>query len=105
MKSSITSKTTDQEIIIKVAGRFDFNLHSQFKSVCDVTDAELTNKQFIIDLGKTEYLDSSALGMLLVLREVVTAKSELKIKITNSTPQIKTVLEVANFHTDLFDVL
>lgn len=52
---------------IQVDGRFDFSLHRTFRDAYEKVD--LSKARVVIDLTRTQYLDSSALGMLLVLRE------------------------------------
>lgn len=52
---------------IQVDGRFDFSLHRAFRDAYEKVD--LSKARVVIDLTRTQYLDSSALGMLLVLRE------------------------------------
>jgi HptB-dependent secretion and biofilm anti anti-sigma factor len=47
-------------------------------------------------LISTEYVDSSALGMLLVLRDKV-AGDKTAISIKNVRPEVMKILEIANF--------
>ena len=49
-----------------------------------------------VDLQTTEYLDSSAMGMLLILREQAGGDGA-NIKIVNCSPEIKKILSVSNF--------
>ena len=49
-----------------------------------------------IDLGEVDYLDSSALGMLLMLREKAQAANK-KIVLSNCKGSVRQVLEIANF--------
>lgn len=52
---------------IKIIGRFDFSVHKTFRQAYSTLDP--INTSFTIDLSETSYMDSAALGMLLVLRE------------------------------------
>ena len=52
--------------------------------------------KFEVDLSGAEYLDSSALGMLLLLREHAGGESS-KIDITHASDEVRKVLDVANF--------
>jgi anti-anti-sigma factor len=62
-------------------------------------DAVLQNKDVdsvVIDLAAVEYLDSSALGMLLMLRDRTnTAKKSLSL--ANPRGMVKQALEIARF--------
>lgn len=80
------------ELQIQIDGRFDFHLHADFK---DTYHKLPPTTKFIIDLGKTTYLDSSAMGMLLLLREYVGGESS-NIRIINSTPDVKRALSISN---------
>ncbi|MEC9085422.1 MAG: STAS domain-containing protein, partial [Pseudomonadota bacterium] len=53
-------------LTICVEGRFDFSTHQSFRDAYE--HSEPTVSHYVIDLSDTTYLDSSALGMLLLLR-------------------------------------
>lgn len=79
---------------ISVSGRFDFGIHQQFREATAVSADNV--KQIVLDLSKTDYLDSSALGMLLVLREKV-GENKNAVRILNAKPDVVKILEIANF--------
>ncbi|MBE0470495.1 MAG: STAS domain-containing protein [Methyloprofundus sp.] len=89
------------ELQVKVSGRFDFSVHQDFRTLSEVTAKGVGS--ITIDLGRTEYVDSSALGMLLVLRDKV-GNQQNSIKIINARPDVKKILTIANFDK-LFTVL
>jgi len=60
------SKNGD-EVTVSVAGRFDYRIYDSFKASFSNINEE--SKTVNVDLSETEYMDSSALGMLLMLRE------------------------------------
>lgn len=78
-----------------LSGRFTSDAYHDFKAeftpVLDSGDF----KELEIDLGGVEYLDSSALGMLLLLKERVVNKP---IVLSNAKGTVKSVMEIANFH-------
>ncbi len=86
---------------ISVSGRFDFGIHQQFRQVTDVGAQVI--KQIELDLARTEYLDSSALGMLLVLRDKV-GENKNAVKIKNAKPDVVKILKIANFDK-LFSII
>jgi anti-anti-sigma factor len=55
--------------VIVLNGRFDFSTHSEFSSCYSAAIATGSVNEVHVDLGKVDYLDSSALGMLLLLSE------------------------------------
>ena len=66
---SITSQLSDQGKILTIAiqGRFDFSALQNFRNAYEKVNPK--PREYIIDLKDAEYLDSSALGMLLALRD------------------------------------
>lgn len=82
------------EVQIKVSGRFDFSMHRLFREVW--SEAGKAPK-CVIDMRETSYVDSSALGMLLLLRE-----DYQKVEIRNCPAAVRKVFSIAKFET-LFD--
>lgn len=79
---------------IRVSGRFDFNVHRDWRMAYEGAGRRYSN--YVIDLANTSYLDSSALGMLLQLREYA-GKSAQSLKIVNASPSLLQILKLANF--------
>ncbi len=82
-------------ITIKVSGRFDFGIHQDFRKATEQVVSNNVNT-IIVDMGGVDYLDSSALGMLLVLRDKV-GESKSAVRIRNARPEVLKILEIANF--------
>lgn len=81
---------------IDMNGRFDFNVQRDFK---DSYDAQLKNVAVAnvnVNLSGVDYLDSSALGMLLMLRERATASGK-SLKLCKPNASVAQILEIANF--------
>ena len=68
MGISTTVSESGNEVTIAVAGKFDFQLYDEFRA--SYADTAGSGVKYLVDLSETEYLDSSALGMLLLLRAV-----------------------------------
>ena len=81
---------------VTLGGRFDFNSHREFRSACDTALGDPEVRNIEIDFGRVDYLDSSALGMLLQLRERA-AESSRPVKLANCSGIVGDVLKVANF--------
>ncbi len=81
---------------LALKGRFDFTCHRGFKQAYEDAFAGGDTKEVVVDLREVEYLDSSALGMLLLLRDK--GKSMGKpVSLANCTGTVRDVLRVANF--------
>lgn len=80
--------------IIRIKGRFDFGAHQQFR---DAYEKALPKpKAFTIDLKEANYLDSSALGMLLLLRDHAGGEAA-QVEIVNSNTDVRKILAISNF--------
>ena len=89
--------TDDNTVTIKISGRFDFAVQNEFRD-CYYNSSPGEKKRFIINMSGANYMDSSALGMLLMMREYLGGNSA-NITITNCSPDIKNILTVANFQS------
>jgi anti-anti-sigma factor len=89
-----TVKQGDNRTVIKINGRFDFSCHSSFREAYSGMPA---GTEFIVDMGEASYMDSAALGMLLLLREHVQQQGG-RMSIINCRGQTYEVLQIANFH-------
>ena len=88
------------KVTISVAGKFDFQLYDAFRASYSATSG--SGLEYVVDFSKTDYLDSSALGMLLLLREHAGGETS-NITISHASPDVKKALDVANFEK-LFNI-
>lgn len=79
---------------IQINGKFDFNLVQAFRSA--YSDIGSNKPRVVVDLRETEYMDSSALGMLLNMQKNLGENVEA-IRIANCRPQIKKILQISRF--------
>ena len=86
----------DESDVISIPARFDFRLARDFGSTVDHVFSRGTGQEIIVDFARTDYLDSSALGMLLVLRDRARSKGKAVI-LTSATGAVKKSLEIAHF--------
>lgn len=84
------------QAIVKLAGRFDFNTHRDFRSAYEplVSDTEISG--VTVDFSGVDYLDSSALGMLLMLRDKLGGANKT-VNLVGVRGNVKQVLDIANF--------
>lgn len=82
---------------LSLNGRFDFNVHREFKEAYMALLGDESVHSIEVNLSEVSYLDSSALGMLLMLRErALTANKQ--ISLSNPNKMVTQVLDIANFH-------
>ncbi len=94
--ATVNVEQTEQGVVLKIDGRFDFNLHGEFRDAYETALHEREPAKFIIDMGGTDYMDSSALGMLLILRDRLGCNSDRQV-IVNRSKDILEILQVSNF--------
>ena len=93
---SITSTVSDdgKMVTIRISGRFDFSSHHDFRAAYSQVDPMKAG--YIIDMKDTEYMDSAALGMLLVLRERA-GNDAAKITLSGCRPDVQRILDISRF--------
>lgn len=79
---------------IEIKGKFDFNLVQSFRAA--YSDIGSNKPKLVIDLRETDYMDSSALGMLLNMKKTL-GESVESVRIANCRPQIKKILQISRF--------
>ena len=89
-----------ETLTISVQGRFDFSSLQAFKNSYE--HIEKKPKAYVIDLKDSEYLDSSALGMLLSLRDYAGGDGA-QVSVTNCNADVKKILIITKLD-ELFKV-
>ena len=89
-----------KKLTIVIKGRFDFGRHQEFRDSYE--RFYKVPQAYIVDLKETTYMDSSALGMLLLLRDHA-GGDESQVTVINSNPDVRKILAIANFDR-LFDI-
>jgi anti-anti-sigma factor len=99
---TIHAKSTSDgsELVIYIEGRFDFSSHQSF--CASYESAEPKPERYILDMSATTYLDSSALGMLLLLRDHA-GGDNAKVSIVHCNEDVRKILTISNFE-QLFDI-
>ena len=83
-----------QTLIISIEGRFDFSTHQAFRDAYEHGGKDI--RGYIVDLSEATYLDSSALGMLLLLRDYA-GGDDASIVIENCNNDVRKILTISNF--------
>ncbi len=94
---------SDDKATINLTGRFDFNTHRDFRNAYEPLLIDSAVNTVCVDFSEVSYLDSSALGMLLMLREKLQAANKAVLLI-GVKGNVKQVLDIANF-SKLFQIL
>ena len=80
---------------VKLPERFDFSFHKLFYEMTANALSQTQCSEIIADFSQVEYLDSSALGMLVMLQKKC-AEQHKKVVIVNASGTPFEILQVAN---------
>ncbi|MDH5547093.1 MAG: STAS domain-containing protein [Gammaproteobacteria bacterium] len=97
---SINHRIDGNTLTINVGNRFDFSVQKDFRRAYEEVGKEVNS--FVIDLGQTEFMDSTACGMLLVLKDYIGGNGK-NIHIRNCNEDVKKTLSMIQFDS-LFNV-
>lgn len=99
---AITSQLSQDgaDLTIAVQGRFDFSAHQDFRKAYE--SVSTLPQRYRVDMREATYLDSSALGMLLLLRDYAGGDGA-DISIVNCNDDVKKILTISNFD-QLFNI-
>jgi len=103
MAMQISNSMKADTAVIKLSGRFDFNEHRGIKAAYEPLLQQAGVTTLEIDLEGIEYLDSSALGMMMLMRERAQAAGK-KVLLSHPSETVAQILDIANF-SKLFTIL
>lgn len=84
-----------RNVEIAIKGRFDYRVSQNFRDAYHETDDQ-EGVTYHINLSETEFMDSAALGMLLILRDYANSHHS-EVCIDHPSKQAKNTLRIANF--------
>ncbi|AIF81087.1 anti-sigma-factor antagonist [endosymbiont of Acanthamoeba sp. UWC8] len=96
-----TYKEEEQGIKLKLTGKFTFTDNKAFLSFIEDTIAKNFNTLFI-DLAGVDFIDSAALGILLLTRDKC-ANTNIKLILCSPEGQVKQMFKISKFDR-LFDI-
>ena len=97
---SIHSTVSNNCLKIVIEGQFDLHSHKEF--LASYSDVDFNPQTYVVDMRGANYLDSSALGMLLLLRDHA-GGDDSKVEIVNCNPDVRKILSIASFE-QLFQI-
>lgn len=90
----ITMKSGEDRTVVSLCGRFVFECHRDFRAAV-ARSMEATPVDVDIDLGGVDYLDSAALGMLLVLGAKA-RRAKKTVTLCNTQGYVRDLLQIAH---------
>lgn len=96
MSISSSVSPNGKSLKIEIDGRFDASSLDEFRKCYEDASTSGAPQNYNVDLKNAVYLDSSALGMLLVLRDYAGGESA-QITISNCSPEVKKIFSISSF--------
>jgi len=96
----ITTHEESGVVTINLDDKFVFSDHRAFHNTYHNRPP---GTRFVVDFRRVNYMDSSALGMLLLLKEEGASGDRGRVQLINCNDQVRKILQVANF-TQLFQM-
>jgi anti-anti-sigma factor len=98
MTMKVTTTITGDRAVLAIEGRFQYDAVMDYRQVMEPLAANPDLHHMEIDMSQTTYIDSSALGALLVTRDM-SRKNKKTIALTNCRGDVLQVLNIARFDT------
>lgn len=100
---AIKSQKSDDGVMLTISidGRFDASSLDEFRRSYEDSDPSEIQR-YVVDLAETIHLDSSALGMLLVLRDFA-GGDQADITISSCSPEVRKIFAISSFE-QLFNI-
>ena len=90
---NITQEQVDEKTVVYMDGRFDFGARKVFKDAVDRAAGE--GSSVVLELEKVTFVDSSALGLLVICHQNFKTK-KIPFFLVNPQTYVKQVLDLAN---------
>lgn len=96
-----TTRTDAAGLHVSLRGRFTFADHQSFRDLI-ATFQGYRGKTVVLDMAGLEFIDSAAMGMLLLARETAVSNG-INTVIRNASGKVRSLMQVARFD-QLFSV-
>ncbi|PJA78569.1 MAG: anti-anti-sigma factor [Nitrospirae bacterium CG_4_9_14_3_um_filter_51_5] len=90
---NVTHEKNEKAVIVHLAGRFDFGARKTFKDSMDQAMKEAM--PIVLDFGQVSFVDSSALGLLVIAHQTLKSR-KIPFFLLNPQTYVKQVLDLAN---------
>lgn len=100
---SLTIRRDPRTDVLHLEGVFAFDYHKVFREATQPLLESPTTRDIRIDLSGLSYLDSSSLGLLLLLRDQTMAR-KIKVILLNPSPTVAKIFAVVQF-SNYFEIV
>ena len=92
----ITQEVQDRKVTLKLEGNFTYTQRKAFQEVMRTVDTDQV-EHIIIDLSQVVFLDSAALGLLMITHRQLQAETRT-LSLAYPQPTVRQIIELANLH-------
>ena len=96
MALNVEIRDNNGKLKLLMSGRFDFNSNRDFRKAYEEGMKRISSGNIEIDFSGVHYMDSSALGMLLLFKERA-GEDNRNISLVNCQESVREILDVVNF--------
>ncbi len=93
----ISRKISGKEVNVSLSGKFTFSDHQNFRAIIEAIKKKEGNV-IILDFTNVDFVDSAALGMLLVAREEA-SKNNVDLILENPVGHVQKMFELSDFNS------
>jgi anti-anti-sigma factor len=93
----IAKNLKDMTLDVTLSGKFTFSDHRAFREILEQLNQHDVS-QIVLHLGQVEFVDSAALGMLLLARDEASQQQKSLI-LSGASGQVKKMFGMARFDT------
>ena len=93
----------NDKAVVVLPKRFDYGYHKEFQKKCSECIDDASVQHIVFDFGNVEYLDSAALGMMMMWQRRAAAANK-KMYIKGAKGATEQILAMANMQR-IFDYL
>lgn len=94
---AVQIRNRERTVELIISDRFNFDLHVAFREASQQALALEGIKTLEVHLADVDYLDSSALGMLIVLKKQANAAGIQDVVLVGPKGMVREVLDIARF--------
>lgn len=92
----ITKEVNNRNVTLKLEGNFTYTQRKPFQEMLKSVAVDGVD-QIVIDLSQVAFLDSAALGLLMISHRQVQAEKRM-LSLAYPQPTVRQILELANLH-------
>lgn len=93
---TINVQVLGHAVRITIMGRFDFEVHRDFKGAYMPQLDKPAVREIEIEMSKVSFMDSAALGMLMLLHDRAKEAGK-KVALLNASSEAARLMDIANF--------